>query len=90
MEREATDLAPNAILRQLRRSPTPPSPESDAQDDEPPQRTRRASVSSIMSLSPKSIKSPIKDTRTSPWAEPQVSVLNVRDVFLDHRRYLAI
>jgi hypothetical protein len=75
MEREANDLAPNAVLRQLRRSPTPPSPESDAQDNEPPQRTRRASASSMIPLTPKSIKPPTRDTRMSPWTEPQVSNL---------------
>lgn len=72
MEREATQSAPKAVLRQLRRSPTPPSPESDARYDELPPRTRRASVSSVISsLSPKSIESPTKDIRTSTWAEPQ-------------------
>ena len=88
MEREATDLAPKAILRQLRRSPTPPSPDSDARDDEPPQRTRRASVSSVISsLTTKSTKSPTRDDRMTPWAEPQVGLLIVRDTFLDHRAH---
>lgn len=85
MEREATQSAPKAVLRQLRRSPTPPSPESDARYDEVPPRTRRASVSSVISsLSPKSIESPTKDIRTSTWAEPQVSLSIVSDVCLDH------
>jgi hypothetical protein len=88
MEREATDFAPKAVDR----SPTPHSPESDALNDELPQRSRRASVTSVVSsLSPKSTKSPSKDIRKSPWAEPQVSLLIVRGMFLDRRaRCLAV
>ena len=85
MEREATDLAPKAVLRQLRRTPTPPSPESDARDDDLPQRTRRASVSSVTSSpTTKSTKSPTKDVRTTSWAEPQVGLLVICAIFLDH------
>jgi hypothetical protein len=89
MEREATDLAPKAVLRQLRRSPTPPSPDLDARDEDLPQRIRRASVTAPPS--PKFTKSPPKDIRTSAWAEPQVGLLIVRHMFLDHHvRFLAI
>jgi len=73
IQREAEDGAPRAIIRQLRRSPTPPVHTSE---DEFPDRPRRASTSSAssssspvtamaQSLSNKRVQS------NSSWKEPQ-------------------
>ncbi|KAG6837556.1 hypothetical protein H0H93_007737 [Arthromyces matolae] len=67
--REAEDLAPKAILRQLRRSPSPPSPHSDGHSDIP-MRGRSASQSSEASSST-SPKSPKVQIVASSWKEPQ-------------------
>ncbi|KAG6855113.1 hypothetical protein C0991_006042 [Blastosporella zonata] len=68
--REAEDLAPRAIIRQLRRSPTPPSPGSDTHTDVSA-RGRIASQSSETSSSsaPKSPK--ILTNSATAWIEPQ-------------------
>ncbi|KAF5387827.1 hypothetical protein D9615_000337 [Tricholomella constricta] len=71
IQREAEDLAPRAILRQLRRSPTPTSSEHDGLPDTS-EHDRRGSVSSVGSSS--SVTSPISpkvNTKTSVWKEPQ-------------------
>jgi hypothetical protein len=72
IQREAEGLAPKAILRQLRRSPTPSTGEPETPEDVP-DRARRQSISSMTSSSvTTSPKSPINN-RTSGWTEPQVS-----------------
>ncbi|KAG6813491.1 hypothetical protein H0H92_010516 [Tricholoma furcatifolium] len=69
MLREAKDLAPKAILRQLRRSPTPPSEEPHAPTPSSAH-ARTTSQSSENSLTaPKSPKTQIN--RTAAWTEPQ-------------------
>lgn len=71
IQREAEDLAPRAILRQLRRSPTPLTSDSESHPDTP-QHGRRASVSSVASSSsPTAPKSPKISIKTSSWKEPQ-------------------
>ncbi|KAJ7507712.1 hypothetical protein B0H11DRAFT_1704780 [Mycena galericulata] len=81
LEREAETVAPKAILRQLRRSPTPPnSPdlEAEAEETEPHKHQRRPSLTSLAS-SASSIKSfgssliPRRqdDKSHSNWKEPQ-------------------
>ncbi|KII94778.1 hypothetical protein PLICRDRAFT_99080 [Plicaturopsis crispa FD-325 SS-3] len=77
LQREAERDAPKAIIRQLRRSPSPPpSPPQDAEDAEDdapltPQIERRNSVSSTTSPSPK----PPVVGKTTPsrgsWKDPQ-------------------
>ncbi|KAG5644064.1 hypothetical protein DXG03_009154 [Asterophora parasitica] len=67
MLREAKELAPKAILRQLRRSPSPPS---DYDSPHTPERERRESVSSMGSSS-STPKSPKVVTKISAWKEPQ-------------------
>ncbi|KAJ6599150.1 hypothetical protein DFH09DRAFT_903098 [Mycena vulgaris] len=81
LQREAEIVAPKAILRQLRRSPTPSppnSPELEAETDETPGHQRRPSLSSLAS-SASSIKSfgssliqRSRDSKSqSSWKEPQ-------------------
>lgn len=76
LQREAEQNAPKAVLRQLRRSPTPPSPTTeyhDATEDTPPHVGRRGSVSSSSEQSsPK--QSLFTFSRSQPsggWKEPQ-------------------
>lgn len=76
LQREAEQNAPKAVLRQLRRSPTPPSPTTeyhDATEDTPPHVGRRGSVSSASEQSsPK--QSLFTFSRSQPsggWKEPQ-------------------
>ncbi|TFK75993.1 hypothetical protein BDN72DRAFT_360057 [Pluteus cervinus] len=69
--REAEDLAPKAVLRQLRRSP---SPLSDSETDIVPQRERRVSTASIVSTSSlRSLRSTLagKSSDSTQWREPQ-------------------
>ncbi|KAG6918932.1 hypothetical protein DXG01_010587 [Tephrocybe rancida] len=68
--REAEDLAPRAILRQLRRSPSPPNSELHPRADVPT-RDHGASHSpeTSASSSPKSPKSQIN--QITAWTEPQ-------------------
>ncbi|KAJ6516003.1 hypothetical protein C8R45DRAFT_811479 [Mycena sanguinolenta] len=83
LQREADLDAPKAILRQLRRSPTPPtSPEletveSPTAEEQPPTHERRPSLSSLASTSSiKSFGSSLiqrQDKSQSPWKEPQAS-----------------
>ncbi|KAH0587472.1 hypothetical protein H2248_006256 [Termitomyces sp. 'cryptogamus'] len=69
--REAQDLAPRAILRQLRRSPTPPSPGLDVHSTVLT-RSRRASQSSEVPLSSSAPQSQNIQTNTiTSWKEPQ-------------------
>ncbi|GLB33719.1 hypothetical protein LshimejAT787_0106030 [Lyophyllum shimeji] len=71
IQREAEDLAPRAILRQLRRSPTPPPSESESVSDFS-QHDRRASASSVASLSSATSPKPSQvNHKTSSWTEPQ-------------------
>ncbi|KAJ7095297.1 hypothetical protein B0H15DRAFT_828923 [Mycena belliarum] len=81
LQREAETVAPKAVLRQLRRSPTPSPPNSPEPDDEPeenPKHKRRPSLSSLAS-SASSIKSfgstlmqrSREGKSQSPWKEPQ-------------------
>lgn len=81
LQREASQAAPQAILRQLRHSPTPPSsPPPQLASDEPEDgstRERRNSVSP--SASPTSPTTPSswsfsipKFSSTKAWKEPQV------------------
>lgn len=70
--REAGQKAPLAILKQLRRTPTPPSPSTE----EEVTRTRRLSVTSTTSSSPsltsKVVARPKSMTSVPHWKEPQV------------------
>ncbi|KZP32863.1 hypothetical protein FIBSPDRAFT_811645 [Athelia psychrophila] len=69
--READQKAPLAILKQLRRTPTPPSPSTE---EEVP-RTRRPSITSVTSssssLTSKIVVRPKSMTSASHWKEPQ-------------------
>jgi len=78
LQREASQAAPKAILRQLRRSPTPPSsppPQLASEESEDGStRERRDSVSS--SASPTSPSTPLnwimpRSNSTRTWKEPQ-------------------
>ncbi|KAH7922456.1 hypothetical protein BV22DRAFT_1070433 [Leucogyrophana mollusca] len=78
LQREADDFAPKAILKQLRRSPSPPmSPSTNSEPEELPERQRRASVSSVASVSSATHSSAkgsplLKNVRLSGgWKEPQ-------------------
>ncbi|KAG1839068.1 hypothetical protein C8R48DRAFT_741991 [Suillus tomentosus] len=76
LQREAEQNAPRAVLRQLRRSPTPPSPTTeyhDATEDTPPHVERRDSVSSESDQT-SSTRSLFSFSRSQPsggWKEPQ-------------------
>ncbi|KAG6857351.1 hypothetical protein H0H87_005654 [Tephrocybe sp. NHM501043] len=70
IQREANDLAPKAIIRQLRRSPTPPSPASDIHTDVP-ERSRRASQSSEASSASAPRSPKVLANRITAWTEPQ-------------------
>ncbi|KAG1907291.1 uncharacterized protein F5891DRAFT_1125198 [Suillus fuscotomentosus] len=76
LQREAEQNAPRAVLRQLRRSPTPPSPTTeyhDATEDAPPHVERRGSVSSESDQT-SSTRSLFSFSRSQPsggWKEPQ-------------------
>ncbi|KAG2118836.1 uncharacterized protein F5147DRAFT_667016 [Suillus discolor] len=76
LQREAEQNAPRAVLRQLRRSPTPPSPTTeyhDATEDTPPHVERRGSVSSESDQT-SSTRSLFSFSRSQPsggWKEPQ-------------------
>lgn len=80
IQREAEDLAPRAILRQLRRSPTPPSEEPKTHENVP-DRTRRQSMSSMTSSPVISAPASPTNNRTSGWTEPQVSLVIHRTRF---------
>ena len=74
MQREGEHSAPNAILRQLRRSPSPPSdPRTSEEVSPPPPRARTLSRSSISSTSTSSTKAveTIVTKPTTAWREPQ-------------------
>ncbi|KAG7449270.1 uncharacterized protein BT62DRAFT_945391 [Guyanagaster necrorhizus] len=71
--REAESVAPNEILRQLRRSPSPPS-SPPAEDDDDFTHLRSSSVRSTASASVQAkAKSKVTDTQCfgGPWKEPQ-------------------
>ncbi|KAG2047418.1 hypothetical protein BDR06DRAFT_1030861 [Suillus hirtellus] len=76
LQREAEQNAPRAVLRQLRRSPTPPSPTTeyhDAPEDIPPHVEIRGSVSSESDQT-SSTRSLFSFSRSQPsggWKEPQ-------------------
>ncbi|KAJ3883235.1 hypothetical protein F5051DRAFT_392397 [Lentinula edodes] len=73
IQREAEMAAPRAILRQLRRSPTPPS-EADDLDSEDGRHTRNPSSASTESTSPSASpsRSSLETQRiNSAWKEPQ-------------------
>lgn len=76
LQREAEQNAPKAVLRQLRRSPTPPSSATecdDATEDPPPRVGRRDSVSSA-SEQTSPTQSLFTFSRSQPsggWKEPQ-------------------
>lgn len=76
LQREAEQNAPKAVLRQLRRSPTPPSPTTeyhDATEDTSPQVGRRGSVSSASEQNSPT-RSLFTFSRSQPsggWKEPQ-------------------
>ncbi|KAG1820276.1 uncharacterized protein BJ212DRAFT_1297715 [Suillus subaureus] len=76
LQREAEQNAPKAVLRQLRRSPTPPSPTTEYHDlteDTPPHVGRRGSVSSTSEQSSPT-QSLFTFSRNQPsrgWKEPQ-------------------
>lgn len=86
LQREADQTAPKAILRQLRRSPTPPL--SPPPDFEPDSSTHdgsglQSSVSSPTSPSSPSTKFNIPPTRFSAsWKEPQVCVIDVHAAYV--------
>lgn len=76
LQREAEQNAPKAVLRQLRRSPTPPSPTTeyhDATEDTQPHTGRRGSVSSESDQTSPT-RSLFTISRSQPsggWKEPQ-------------------
>ncbi|KIK48644.1 hypothetical protein CY34DRAFT_7976 [Suillus luteus UH-Slu-Lm8-n1] len=76
LQREAEQNAPKAVLRQLRRSPTPPSPTTeyhDATEDTQPHAGRRGSVSSESDQTSPT-RSLFTISRSQPsggWKEPQ-------------------
>ncbi|GAW07655.1 hypothetical protein LENED_009663 [Lentinula edodes] len=73
IQREAEMAAPRAILRQLRRSPSPPS-EADDLDSEDGRHTRNPSSASTESTSPSASpsRSSLETQRiNSAWKEPQ-------------------
>ncbi|KAG1892561.1 hypothetical protein F4604DRAFT_1700055 [Suillus subluteus] len=76
LQREAEQNAPKAVLRQLRRSPTPPSPTTeyhDVTEDTRPHVERRDSVSSASEQSSPT-RSLFTFSRSQPsggWKEPQ-------------------
>lgn len=77
LQREAESVAPKAILRQLRRSPTPPltSPELEPEESQGNhERQRRPSLTSLASSS-SSIKSfgssLVQHKRDPNWKEPE-------------------
>lgn len=76
LQREAEQNAPKAVLRQLRRSPTPPSPTTeyhDATEDIQPHTGRRGSVSSESDQTSPT-RSLFTISRSQPsggWKEPQ-------------------
>lgn len=77
LQREASQAAPGAILRQLRRSPTPPSSTTSDEPGDTLTRERRDSVSSTASpTSPTRPSSWIisipKLSSSKSWKEPQV------------------
>jgi hypothetical protein len=74
MQREGEYNAPKAILRQLRRSPTPPSdPRTSEETTSPPARTRTLSRSSESSTTISGFKTgeTIQTVNTTGWREPQ-------------------
>lgn len=96
LQREASQTAPKAILRQLRRSPTPPSsppphPASDEPEDSST-RERRDSISSSASLpsptTPSSWSFSIpKFNSTKTWKEPQVGAFRLQWTWDSYRRF---
>ncbi|RDB22675.1 hypothetical protein Hypma_010292 [Hypsizygus marmoreus] len=73
LQREAEELAPKAILRQLRRSPTPTSDDEAGLFPDQSGHARRASMSSVASSSSikSTPKSPDYNNAMSAWKEPQ-------------------
>ncbi|KAK7470743.1 hypothetical protein VKT23_002163 [Stygiomarasmius scandens] len=81
LQREAEQVAPKAILRQLRRSPTPPLESPEDQEDDESQtetaHTRERTLSSASDGSTKSIINLLKRQKSDslngrgPWKEPQ-------------------
>nr|GAT54022.1 predicted protein [Mycena chlorophos] len=75
LQREAESSAPAAILRQLRRSPSPESPPPAAEEDEEDivQHQRRPSITSNASStgSVRSFGSIFKQPKSNGWKEPQ-------------------
>jgi hypothetical protein len=74
LQREAERYAPMALLKQLRRTPSPPSPTAE---DEEPAKARRSSVSSVASSSSsqnhgKVAVRPKSMTSHGSWKDPQV------------------
>lgn len=89
LQREAGQTAPKAILRQLRRSPTPPlSPPPDFEHDSSTHdgsdsQGLQSSVSSPTSPSSSSTKFNIPPTRLSAsWKEPQVGVIDFHAAYV--------
>jgi hypothetical protein len=93
LQREAEIDAPKAILRQLRRSPTPSPPnspnleteENSMTEEENPGRQRRPSLTSLASSasSIRSFGSSLiqhgQDKAHSSWKEPQASLISFGD-----------
>lgn len=77
IQREGVQCAPKAVLRQLRRSPTPPLEHSSRPSEEhspPPGRTRTLSWSRDSSDSTSSATKSVKDmpmVTATGWREPQ-------------------
>jgi len=85
LQREAEQVAPKAILRQLRRSPTPPLESPEDQEDDESQtetaHTRERTLSSASDGSAKPIINLLKRQKSDslnsrgPWKEPQVRAI---------------
>ena len=86
IQREVEDAIPRAILRQLRRSPTPPYDEEAEAEDNPDgnesdsrRERRQSSASTTSSSSIKSLKQFLQRQKETPrssinWKDPQVRV----------------
>ena len=91
LQREASQAAPKAILRQLRRSPTPPSsPPPPEEPDESSTSERRNSITP--SASPTSPTTPLSWSTGSPrlssnnaWKEPQVRTFRFSGLRIPHQ-----
>jgi len=84
IQREAEQIAPKTVLKQLRRTPTPP-PESEDEDvieedevesDSAPQHTRRPSITSVLSSISSATSNSVRGITSKrrdrgPWKDPQ-------------------